>query len=235
MAEPCWQEAGGNSLLPPARPTAPAGISQGAHGVQLRMLPLCQHRGFPRPGSPRGTGETTHTHPVHVLGRWEVLPGEPGPVPAPRSAASSRQPPRSPPPPALAGLASAATDQKQKAFDRERGFEKGTELPPGHERSLCRSRRRRAGGMLLPAGGVPPPRISSRSPQTPSHPLPVPPVPKAPLGGLLLPHSAPRHGQHRPWGRGRTGVPGAGVGTSHLPQLSPIPVGTLPNLPLNGM
>lgn len=38
--------------------------------------------------------------------------------------------------PAPAQLASAATHHKQKAFDNERGFEKGTGLLPGRERRL---------------------------------------------------------------------------------------------------
>lgn len=94
MAEPCREEAEATAYCPLPTPP-PARISWGACGVQLRMFSLSRHRVFPPPGSAWGAGESPCT--VHIPGRREALPGEPGPVPDPKGAASSQQPPRSPP------------------------------------------------------------------------------------------------------------------------------------------
>lgn len=215
-------------------PTPAARTSRGACGMQPRMLPLSQRRGFPLQGQHGVLGRCPAPPTSRVGGRpcqesrgrchlREALPAVSN-LPTP------------PQPPALAGLALAATHHKQKAFDRGRGFEKGTGLSPGHERSLLPqplpvSRRDAAASQ---GGGSPPPTACC-SPQTPVHPsCPSTLSLKHRWEGSPFPQ-CPVTWPAPASGCGHTGVPGAGAraGTSHLLQLSPSPVGSLPNLPLN--
>lgn len=201
----------GNSLLPPAHP--PASISWGVCGVQPRMLPLSRHRGFP-PGVCTGCqGDLLYCpHPGQAGGPAWI---------AGASASSERHCQLSATSLLRSNLQPWQDWLRQPRMRNKRlltgdvVLRKAPGSCPATSGASCRSPCRRAGGMLLPAAGGPPPHTSSCGPQTPAHPSCLSsPVPRAALGRALPSHHAPppRCGQHRPrtvavpgcqaWGRG---------------------------------
>lgn len=89
--------------------------------------------------------------------------------------------------------------------------------------------------MLLPAGGTTSTYLFLQPPDSCPPQLPAPLSPKHICEGSPFPQ-CPSTCPALVTGCGHTGVPDAGVraSVSHLPQLSPSPMGTLPSLLLNG-
>lgn len=87
--------------------------------------------------------------------------------------------------------------------------------------------------MLLPAGGTTSTYLLLQPPEPCPPQLPAPLSPKHSCEGSPFPQCPPTC-PALAMGCGRTRVPDTGASVSHLPQLSPSPVGTLPSLLLNG-